>query len=280
MHNGTGDLKNPKVIFKQIYLDIVRGKTLMKLIKKTINLYSGIFAIFIIILNFATVLFFYGESASAKDLNSGYILPKTFKINDKYLPPLNSTPPSNPAKGETSTITVIKGNQKTTVKTPKAITTRTSHTSSTPPKESNVTLKPVKTPQSQNITKTPATTPAKPFITSVSSPKTVSLTSLVRKYDLAYPEAFRSAVLALSDMQIPAENFNSATGQIVFRLKNRKEFFMLIAPFEQNASFIRITPADGDYAVSLESLDQIFSAISAYSSFSAASANISTGSIN
>lgn len=184
------------------------------------------------------LLFGCGYQTNAKETANScknFILPKTFKINDDYLPPLNTKP-------------ITKPTVKTTV---------------TPVKTEKIVQPPPKAPVKPTV-KT-VSIPVKKDITPVSVPNivnTVSLTNLVKSYKYSYTDTLQSTIISLSSLEITPVSYNTEKGQISAKLSSGKEIFILIVPFSENYTCVRITPTDGNYNLPMTTINQIFSAIS------------------
>lgn len=84
-----------------------------------------------------------------------------------------------------------------------------------------------------------------------------SLTNYIKSYNNPYSNVFIATLAVLSN-PVAVTSFDSSKGEIKARLKNGKELFILVASFQNNLTKVRITPADGIYDISLETVNKIF----------------------
>lgn len=93
-------------------------------------------------------------------------------------------------------------------------------------------------------------------------PKTqVSLENLVKNYKNSYADTLKSTIVSLNMMGIKTTSYNTQKGQIIAKLPSGKEIFVLIVPFSENQTSIRITPANGEYNLPMDIINEIFSAV-------------------
>ncbi len=102
-----------------------------------------------------------------------------------------------------------------------------------------------------SIRKTPQQ-PVKPVITDV------SLTELVKNFSYDYSKTLRSTMQTLTQFNIKPLCYDSSKGQIRAELNTGKELFILLLPSRQELTHVRITPADGNYNISRELVNDIF----------------------
>ena len=88
-----------------------------------------------------------------------------------------------------------------------------------------------------------------------------SLTNLIKNYESSYADTLKSTVIALSSMGIAPDSYNTERGQIIAKLPSGKEIFILLVPFKEDTTCVRITPTDGNYNISLYTINEIFSNI-------------------
>jgi hypothetical protein len=283
------------------------------------------------------LVFACGCKASAQTTYSGgkYILPKSFKIDDKLLPPLENKQQVKPPAKSVSTQKkppVVTASQKSganastqkpvaksTVVEVKKIaapplpqkntvlsTTVTQKSVQTQIPAKPVVNKSVKTtlPQkaiikvqapitlqkpvanktisntSQNsIHKAPAATslpkpavvktmPQRPVVQTVQKQpvatvvyNNISLTSLVKNYKYSYDDTLKSTMVSLLEAGLTPVSYNTDKGQIIARLSSGKEVFVLIVPFGNTYTCVRITPTDGNYNLPMNTINQVFSSI-------------------
>ena len=198
--------------------------------------------------------------------NSGknFMLPKSFKINDAYLPPIDTKPEpqkdkavstSNPTieRSKAVSVTTIKSNSTVTTteiknKIPAVQKQSSSIITTNSAKNNNI---------KSNITQT------NPIKTS-SVNKTnnaVSLTNLIKNYENSYSDTLKSTIIALSSMGITPDSYNTEKGQIIAKLPSGKEIFILVVPFNERQTCVRITPIDGNYNMPMIMINEIFSNI-------------------
>lgn len=209
------------------------------------------------------------EGNSAKN----FILPKTFKINDDFLPPLDTKQQSKQNK-TVSTEAPPSKNIK-----PAVVVSSTSNKIIQPVKinsvvtstQVNTKIPAVKKQPVATITATPAkinnikktviqTNPIKTNSTNKLNNAT-SLTNLIKNYDYAYADTLKSTIISLSEMGITPDSYNTEKGQIIAKLPSGKEIFILLAPFNNDSTFVRITPTDGNYNIPLTTINEIFANI-------------------
>jgi len=220
-----------------------------------------------------------GFKAEAKEpATSGknFILPKTFKINDQFLPPLDI----KPAPVKNKPVTAVKTPVKPAVATVKAETKKTTPVTSTIPAKKAPTLvnkqpdkiqiKTVKQIKPEIVVQAPVPVAsdknnivkvnyiqANPLKTSTA----VSLSNLIKNYDFSYADTIKSTITSLSEMQIVPVSYNTENGQIIAKLDSGKELYILIVPYKENSTCVRITPADGNYNLPMATINEIFTAI-------------------
>lgn len=220
------------------------------------------------------VLCGFNHSAKAEG-NSGknFILPKTFKINDEFLPPLDvkSKPKQNKTVStDTIPVTVYKANSVNTSTVNKAVQTiKTNSTETSTQVKSPIpavykqpTAVITTTPAKNNNDKTSIiqTNPIKTNSANKTN-KTASLTNLIKNYEYAYADTLKSTIITLSSMGITPDSYNTERGQIIAKLPSGKEIFILVAPFKDTSSCVRITPTDGNYNLPMTTINEIFSNI-------------------
>ncbi|HBG47919.1 MAG TPA: hypothetical protein DDW90_00075 [Cyanobacteria bacterium UBA9971] len=215
------------------------------------------------------------ELSSKAEGTSGknFILPKTFKINDEFLPPLDAKPnlPQNKTVStEPTPIKVIKPNAViTSTSNPKVQTVKTnSVTTSTQTKnkipvvykqpDAVITTNPAK---NNNVKSTVIQTNPIKTNTINKSGNATSITNLIKNYESSYADTLKSTIIALSAMGIIPESYNTEKGQIIAKLPSGKEIFILLVPFKEDTTCVRITPTDGNYNISLYTINEIFSNI-------------------
>lgn len=220
------------------------------MLKKTI--------IVIIIVLLSIILCGFNLSAKAEG-NSGknFILPKTFKINDKFLPPLDAK--TQPAQNKT----VSTGTIQVKVYKPNSVVTSTPVKNTPPAVYKQPSSIVTKTPAKNNNAKssTVQTNPIK-INTANKANNSASLTNLIKNYECAYADTLKSTIIALSAMGITPESYNTERGQIVAKLPSGKEIFILVVPSNNGSSTnVRITPTDGNYNLPMITINEIFSNI-------------------
>jgi len=215
------------------------------------------FKIMIIIL---LILCGFNLSVNAENTNGkNFMLPKTFKINDEFLPPLDAS--SIPEKNKTVSTETPKVNKTTqTVKTnPVKSSSQIINKSPAVYKQPALTIT---TPAKNNGAKssTVQTNTIKPNILNKVN-NASSLTNLIKNYDCDYSGTLKSTIIALSTMGIATSSYNTEKGQILATLPSGKELFILVVPFNNNSTYVRITPADGNYNLPMATINTIFSNI-------------------
>ena len=229
-----------------------------------------------------------GFKAAAKDaVSSGknFILPKTFKINDQFLPPLDLKPEkfkNKPVATVNIPVKAVKTSNGATakvltIKTAPVITSKINKPASSVistqiKKETPVLYKQPGKIQIQsaqqikpaNFVKAQVMIASKKNNTSNSlkSINSVSLTNLIKNYNFSYANTIKSTVTSLSEMQIIPVSYNTEKGQIIAKLASGKELFILIIPYKENYTCVRITPADGNYNLPMTTINEIFLTIS------------------
>lgn len=229
-----------------------------------------------VIILIALVLCGFDLSAKAQ-VNSGknFILPKTFKINDEFLPPLDAKqnlPQSKTVSTETTPVKVIKPNTViTSTSTPKVQTVKTNSvvtSTQTKNKIPAVYKQPAAiittSPAKNNSVKSTViqTNPIKTNTINKSNNAT-SITNLIKNYESSYADTLKSTIIALSAMGITPDSYNTEKGQIIAKLQSGKEIFVLLVPFKEDSTCVRITPTDGIYNIPLNTINEIFSNINA-----------------
>ena len=217
-----------------------------------------------------------GFDLSAKaEGNSGknFILPKTFKINDEFLPPLDAkqnSPQNKTVSTQTIPVKVIKPNAViTTTSVPKAQTVKTNSVVTSTQIKNKIPA--VYKQSSAVITTSPAkNNNAKSTVIQTNPIKTnpiyksnnaTSITNLIKNYEYSYADTLKSTVIALSAMGITPDSYNTERGQIIAKLPSGKEIFVLLAPFNEGSTYVRITPTDGNYNIPINTINEIFSNI-------------------
>jgi len=212
-------------------------------------------------------------SANAEDTNGkNFMLPKTFKINDEFLPPLNASSTTKQSKTlstETNAVNVNKSNSVTTStvnKTMQTVKTNNVGTSAqvknkVPAVYKQPTAIITTTPSNNNSAKSTVvrTNAVKPV--TVNKSNNLSLTNLIKNYDCDYADTLKSTIISLSTMGITTSSYNTDKGQISAFLPSGKEIFILVVPFDNNSTYVRITPADGTYNLPMTTINTIFSNI-------------------
>lgn len=191
------------------------------------------------------------HQAQAKSVNSNnFLLPKSFKINDAYLPPLETPTVSK----QTVTVTTQKAN------TPVKTTKTNAVTTSDEVKKTTSAVNTVKTSTPKTVTL--QTNPVKKTVaeTKVGN-NSSSLQYLVKSYAYSYANTLNATIISLSQTGITPVSCNTSKGQIIARLDSGKEIFILLVPYSEKLTSIRITPADGIYNLPMAIINQIFTAI-------------------
>jgi hypothetical protein len=98
-----------------------------------------------------------------------------------------------------------------------------------------------------------------PALTTV--PTTISLTELIRNYKYDYLRTLVSTLVSLEELNLGQIYFDSSKGQIIASPDNGKAIFILLLPSQDNLTYVRITPADGQYSINRELVNNIFSRI-------------------
>ena len=209
--------------------------------------------------------------------NSGknFILPKTFKINDKFLPPLNAKS-ETPKKKTVSTVKnlvkvnkptsviVLTGNKPVKTFKPNSAVTSTQINNKIPavykqPASASILAK--TSIKNNNIKSSIIQTNSVKINPTIKSNNAASLTSLIKNYKYPYADTLKSTITALSSMEITPESYNTERGQIIAKLPSGKEIFILLVPFNENSTCVRITPTDENYNLPMTSINEIFSNI-------------------
>lgn len=98
-----------------------------------------------------------------------------------------------------------------------------------------------------------------PAITTV--PTSISLTDLIRNYKYDYFRTLISTLVSLEELNLGQIHFDSSKGQIIASHASGKDIFILLLPSQDNLTYVRITPADGQYSINRELVNNIFSRI-------------------
>lgn len=98
-----------------------------------------------------------------------------------------------------------------------------------------------------------------PQLTTV--PTTISLTELIRNYKYNYTKTLVSTLVTLEELNLGSIRFDSSKGQIIVSTPGGNDIFILLLPAQDNLTYVRITPADGQYRFSRELINNIFSRI-------------------
>jgi hypothetical protein len=89
----------------------------------------------------------------------------------------------------------------------------------------------------------------------------LSLISLIKNFQYDYSSTMDSAVASLVENNVDILFYDTEKGQIQARLQSGKEIFILLLPFQDRLTYVRITPCDGDYNFSKDSIDELFRAM-------------------
>jgi len=212
----------------------------------------------IVIIIIALVLCGFNISAKAEGSSGkNFILPKTFKINDEFLPPLDTKSDSLQKKTistETIPVKIIK---------PNIVTTSTNNSKEKVPtvyKQSSVVITTSSAKNNSVKSTVVQTNPVKINPVNKSNNAT-SLTNLIKNYESSYADTLKSTIIALSAIGITPDSYNTERGQIIAKLPSGKEIFILVVPFTDNSTGVRITPTDGNYNLPLTTINEIFSNI-------------------
>lgn len=249
---------------------------------------------FIILSIFCLIAYSLQVEAKTPD-NSGnnFLLPKTFKINEKLLPPLDTK--SKQQQNKSVTKSIISENKSNNTSTTNTVNTNVNAkekkssvtVNSTPVKKETLVI--YKQPSStviktsnqpsikqslikenqkvvpSSITSVPKTiiktNPAISVIKPNNTLSAASLSNLVKNYEYSYEDTLKSTLMALSESGIVPVSYNTERGQIVAKFASGKEIFVLLVPFSENFTCVRITPNDGNYYLPMSTINQIFSSI-------------------
>jgi hypothetical protein len=88
----------------------------------------------------------------------------------------------------------------------------------------------------------------------------LTLNNFIKSYQKPYMNVYISTLTTLSDTQT-VTSYDSSKGEIKTRLKNGKELYVLVVPFQNNTTKVRITPGDGVYDIPSETIATMFSGI-------------------
>lgn len=88
--------------------------------------------------------------------------------------------------------------------------------------------------------------------------KKISLDDFVRNYDRDYSKVFISTLSAVSRMKLGISSFNSSKGEIMAKLLNNKELFIVVYSSDEKNTLVRITPANGIYDFDEDIAAEIF----------------------
>lgn len=115
------------------------------------------------------------------------------------------------------------------------------------------------------VTQTPPQplTPDKKGLFSILTPKPISnsLTKRIKAYNTSYQKTFTASLQTLSLMGFKINSFDSAKGEIDAVAKDKKRYFVLIVPVQDQLTLARITPADGVYSAPQEYINEFFNNI-------------------
>lgn len=175
-----------------------------------------------------------------------FILPKSFKINDDYLPPLDLKPEPK--------------QNKTTSTNPPSQTTQTKNTIPVVNKQPTATITTTPAPNDGSKTKTVQTNPVT-INTANKTNNSTSLSNLIKVYDSSYENTMKSTIISLAAMGISPDSYNTDKGQILAKLPSGQGIFILLVPLGDNSTTVRITPTDGNYNIPLNTVNAIFSDI-------------------
>lgn len=89
----------------------------------------------------------------------------------------------------------------------------------------------------------------------------VSLTKFVKNYKYNYSQTLNSTIIALTEFNIEPLCYDSSRGHIKARLNTGKELFIMLLPSTEKMTHVRITPADGQYNISMDLIGDIFTNI-------------------
>ncbi len=83
----------------------------------------------------------------------------------------------------------------------------------------------------------------------------------LKAYDASYMEVYVNTIATLTDLDTKILSFNSEKGHINARISGDKEVFIIILPVNQKLTYIRVTPANGEYDLSQKFLSNFFTKI-------------------
>ena len=212
--------------------------------------------------------------------NSGknFILPKTFKINDKFLPPLDAKiehPQSKSVSTGTVQVKVVKPNSAVTSTQPKktapvayrqpaSVVTTASDLNNLKLINATTTQKIIKQTSANNNNIKSVVVQTNPLKTNSTNKvnNSVSLTNLIKNYRYTYADTLKSTITAFSSVGITLNSYNTERGQIIAKLPSGQEIFILVAPFNDNSTYVRVTPTDGNYNIPMTIINELFLNIS------------------
>jgi len=178
------------------------------------------------------------------------------------------TPPVKASSSNALKPVVIIGTEPATTKTYKpanlkinneTTTLKTIKSESTTLKEIKVLLPPASTTanSSQKIIVKEAVTEKN----TVGQNNLFSVQNLIKTYNNSYTNTFKAAIMAISTSGASPVSFNTSKGQIIAKLDSDKEILILIVPYSEKSTSIRITPADGNYNIPMSGIKKLFKAI-------------------